>query len=97
MNDDVCHLFGMIKVIHGLFPALLSSSNKNPLKANDMKKWLLLVAVLMPFIASAHNGHGIFDASNILHYITTPEHALPLGGGIVLMGLVLRSRSKKTA
>jgi len=62
-----------------------------------MKKWLLLVAVLMPFIASAHNGHGIFDASNILHYITTPEHALPLGGGIVLMGLVLRSRSKKTA
>lgn len=66
-------------------------------KSNDMKKWLLLLAAFMPFIASAHDGHGIFDASNILHYITTPEHALPLGGGIVLMGLLLRSRSKKTA
>jgi hypothetical protein len=62
-----------------------------------MKKWLLLLAALVPFIASAHDGHGIFDASNILHYIATPEHALPLGGGIVLMGLVLRSWSKKAA
>lgn len=62
-----------------------------------MKKWLLLVLALMPFMAYAHDGHGIFDASNILHYIATPEHALPLGGGIVLMGLLLRSRSKKTA
>ncbi|MCC6725936.1 MAG: hypothetical protein IT258_15615 [Saprospiraceae bacterium] len=62
-----------------------------------MKKWLLLVPAFMPFIASAHDGHGIFDASNILHYITTPEHALPLGGGIVLMGLLMKKRSKKTA
>jgi hypothetical protein len=63
----------------------------------DMKKWLLFVPVLLPFIAAAHNGHGFFDASNIMHYLTSPEHALPLGGGIVLMGLVLRSRNKKTA
>jgi hypothetical protein len=62
-----------------------------------MKKWLLLASVLLPFIATAHDGHGIFDASNILHYITTPEHALPLGGGIVLLGLLLKNRSKKTA
>lgn len=62
-----------------------------------MKKLLLLAAVLSPFFAAAHNGHGIFDASNILHYITSPEHALPLGGGIILMGLVMRSRNKKTA
>jgi len=60
-----------------------------------MKKWLLFLPLLLPYIASAHEGHGIFDASNILHYLTTPEHALPLGGGIVLIGLVLRSRSKK--
>lgn len=66
-------------------------------KSNDMKKWLLLVPAFMPFIASAHDGHGFFDASNILHYITTPEHALPLGGGIVLIGLLLKNRSKKTA
>jgi hypothetical protein len=62
-----------------------------------MRKWLLILAASLPFIASAHDGHGIFDASNILHYITTPEHAIPLGGGIVLIGLLLRSRSKKTA
>lgn len=62
-----------------------------------MKKWLLLVLALMPFMAYAHDGHGIFDASNILHYIATPEHALPLGGSIVLMGLLLKNRSKKTA
>lgn len=62
-----------------------------------MKKWLLLVPAIMPFMAYAHDGHGIFDASNILHYIATPEHALPLGGGIVLMGLLLKNRSKKTA
>ena len=62
-----------------------------------MKKWLLFVPVMLPFIAFAHDGHGIFDASNILHYITTPEHALPLGGGIVLLGLLLKNRSKKTA
>lgn len=65
--------------------------------SNDMKKWLLPLPAFLPFTASAHDGHGIFDASNILHYITAPEHALPLGGGILLMGLVLRSRSKKTA
>jgi len=62
-----------------------------------MKKLLLLAALLSPFFAAAHNGHGIFDASNIMHYITSPEHALPLGGGIVLMGLLVRNRSKKTA
>jgi hypothetical protein len=62
-----------------------------------MKKCLLLASMLLPFIATAHDGHGIFDASNILHYITTPEHALPLGGGIVLLGLLLKNRSKKTA
>ena len=62
-----------------------------------MKKWLLLVPVLLPFIASAHNGHGFLDASNLMHYIVNPEHALPLGGGIVLMGLLVRNRNKKTA
>lgn len=62
-----------------------------------MKKLVFLFLSFLPIVASAHNGHGIFDASNILHYITNPEHVLPLGGGIVLLGLLAKRRNRKVA
>jgi len=62
-----------------------------------MKKLALFLLSFLPIVTYAHNGHGIFDASNILHYVTNPEHALPLGGGIVLLGLLVKRSSKKVA
>lgn len=52
-----------------------------------------LVLLLLPIVVVAHPGHGHFTADYLQHYLTSPEHALPiLLGGVmlVLMGLVIR-------
>lgn len=34
----------------------------------------LAAAALLPSIASAHDGHGHYPATQLLHYLTAPEH-----------------------
>ena len=41
-----------------------------------MKKTLIGVAGL-PGLAMAHDGHGVFDAANLLHYFAEPMHSVP--------------------
>jgi hypothetical protein len=60
-----------------------------------MKKLLTLAALLMPVAMFAHGGHGMFNADSILHYIGTPEHALPITGVSLVAGWLLYRRYRK--
>lgn len=39
-----------------------------------MKRILILLALLFPFISNAHPGHGGSDGFTIIHYFTEPQH-----------------------
>jgi hypothetical protein len=39
-----------------------------------MKKFMLFLASLLPFISNAHPGHGETEGFTITHYFTEPEH-----------------------
>ncbi len=39
-----------------------------------MKRVLILLALLLPFISNAHPGHGGSDGFTIIHYFTEPQH-----------------------
>ena len=41
-----------------------------------MRKMMLLLATLLPFITMAHPGHGETEGFTIKHYIVEPEHAV---------------------
>ncbi len=60
-----------------------------------MKKWLLFFPALLPFVASAHEGHGIFDAHSLMHYFVTLEHGLPIAGAVMLTAIILHRKSKR--
>lgn len=62
-----------------------------------MKKWLLLLPVFIPLMATAHGGHGLFDPNSWMHYVGTPEHALPIAGVVVLTAALLYRKGKKEA
>ncbi len=39
-----------------------------------MKRVLILLALMLPFISNAHPGHGGTDGFTITHYFTEPQH-----------------------
>jgi hypothetical protein len=56
-----------------------------------MKARLFAIALLSSFSipAWAHGGHGHFDGLSFWHYLTSPEHALPvllMAGLLVILG-----------
>ena len=59
-----------------------------------MKKWLSLLFAIVPLIDTAHEGHGIFDPNLFMHFVGTPEHALPIAGVVVLTAIILFRRKK---
>lgn len=52
---------------------------------------LFIVSFLMalPSLAIAHDGHGVFNGSTLIHYLSSPLHAIPVLVGIVLLILFL--------
>ncbi len=51
-----------------------------------MHKFLLAAASMaLPFAASAHAGHSDFSADHILHYLATPDHAVPMLSSVLLV------------
>jgi hypothetical protein len=50
-------------------------------------------AALLPTIASAHDGHGHYPATQLLHYLTAPEHIVQtsLVVGALVAYLLFRS------
>ena len=57
-----------------------------------------LVIMMVPALAHAHEGHTdtSFQATEILHYITSPLHTIPLVVGIIAIGVAIRLfRSQK--
>ncbi len=51
-----------------------------------MHKFLLAAASMaLPFVASAHAGHSDFSADHILHYLATPDHAVPMLSSVLLV------------
>ncbi len=59
-----------------------------------MKKWLPLFLSIVPLIATAHEGHGIFNPNSLMHFVGTPEHGLPIAAGVVLTAIILFRRKK---
>lgn len=59
-----------------------------------MKKNIILSTItflIAPFVASAHAGHGAFQDSS-LHYLTSAEHALPLGIAAAVFFFLVRRK-----
>lgn len=51
-----------------------------------MHKFLLAAASMaLPFAAFAHAGHSNFSADHMLHYLATPDHAVPVISGALLV------------
>jgi hypothetical protein len=63
-----------------------------------MKRMNLFFAALLatPAAALAHAGHGAFDGLSPAHYLSSPEHVIPIALGVVLLGILAwrRARSK---
>lgn len=43
-----------------------------------MKKLLTFTIACLPAAAFAHGGHSHFDPHTLIHYLGTPEHAVPI-------------------
>ena len=63
----------------------------------SMKQWLIApVSLLAATAASAHEGHVVASTpgDSLLHWLTHPDHILPLAGALVLLvgmiGLLVR-------
>ncbi len=60
-----------------------------------MKKLLTISVALLPVSVFAHGGHSHFDPNSIIHYLGTPEHALPgFAVAAVAAWLLFRRRQK---
>ncbi len=60
-----------------------------------MKKLLSLAFASMPFAVFAHGGHSHFDPNSVVHYLGTPEHALPAFAVAAIAGWLLFRRRRK--
>jgi hypothetical protein len=55
----------------------------------------IAIAFVLPFSASAHAGHSNFSADHILHYLATPDHAVPILSALIIVaaaGFAVRKR-----
>jgi len=49
-----------------------------------------------PLLTFAHTGHGVAKGASMIHYLLSPMHAIPVGLGILAVGLYFW-RKKQTA
>lgn len=61
------------------------------------KLFLAAAAMALPFATFAHAGHSNFSADHILHYFATPDHAVPMISGVLLVIAVALVVRKKLA
>ena len=93
--------FYLIIIIFGYDRVVLSCSAYFlilvSVKQTKMKKNTLisLLALLVPFMGFAHEGHGHTHGYTITHYFVEPEHLLLLIGVLAAGILFFRSYSKK--
>ena len=57
----------------------------------------LLITILLPVIAQAHEGHGLGHGHELGHYLLSAEHAIPVAAAVVLTIAVLAYRQWKKA
>ncbi len=60
----------------------------------SLKSILGLLLVAAPFSVFAHDGHGVFNGSEIAHYVTSPGHAIPMLAIVVIAVIVIRHARK---
>ncbi|MCB0521026.1 MAG: hypothetical protein H6577_20040 [Lewinellaceae bacterium] len=60
-----------------------------------MKKLLTLLVISLPAASFAHGGHGLFDPNTLMHYVGTPEHALPILAIAAVVGWLLFRRKQR--
>jgi hypothetical protein len=60
-----------------------------------MKKLLVTLITLFPFVANAHEDHGHSVLENLSHVFSNPQHAWPLSLGLVLVIVAAVAFNKK--
>lgn len=60
-----------------------------------MKKLLTLAIAIFPAVVFAHGGHSHFDPTTLIHYLGTPEHALPIASIALIAGWFWFRRYRK--
>lgn len=60
---------------------------------------LTLFTALLPFVAQAHEGHGVGHGQELGHYLLSSEHAVPVAMVVALtvVFLAIRSWKKQTS
>lgn len=59
-----------------------------------MKKWFVLIFAFLPGLMYAHGGHGPFDPHTLIHYLGTPEHAIPIFTAVAVIAWVWHRKRK---
>lgn len=45
---------------------------------NKLKISFASLMLCLPFLAEAHEGHGVFNGGSLSHYLASPMHILPV-------------------
>ncbi len=45
---------------------------------NKMKISFASLMLCLPFLAQAHDGHGVFGGNSLSHYLASPMHVIPV-------------------
>jgi hypothetical protein len=61
-----------------------------------MKNLVTFLLLVSPVFTFAHPGHGSSDGNSLLHYFSTPEHAIPAIAIALLVAVVLFRKVKKS-
>jgi hypothetical protein len=62
-----------------------------------MKKLSVLLSVAfmaLPLSSFAHDGHGLFNGGEVIHYLSSPLHIFPILGVFVIGALFLVKRKR---
>lgn len=52
----------------------------------------VLLMIGLPAMAIAHSGHGAFNGHELAHYLLSPDHAIPVAIGLVLLAVLYGRR-----
>lgn len=56
------------------------------------KFFVFLSLICLPFLALAHEGHGVLEGHTLGHYVFNPMHAIPVVAVVLVVAIVLYRR-----
>lgn len=49
----------------------------------------MLISTGIPFLSYAHEGHGVYHADDVRHYLLSSAHAIPIGAMVITLVFIL--------